>query len=169
MASTFLVKLQAKRPADLWKNDIVIVAFLWVFQNCYFCTTRVLWMASSKKCFTPQILLVFYPKMVKLPPFIKKSFNQSLKEQLVMRITKIWALISGLVNLVSLFKINLVFPYRRETSLSRFVIVLRNKINFYFEMNNLPNLYSWAYLCYCSRICKQFSRLSNQTLHVFIY
>ena len=51
--------------------------------------------------------------MVKLPP--------------VMRITKIWALISGLVNLVSLIKTNLVFCYKKETSLSRFVIVLCNK------------------------------------------
>ena len=116
-----------------WKNHMVMVAFLWVFQNSYFC--RSPWMAPSKKCFTPQTLFVFYPKMVTLPPIVKKSFNQSLENQLVVRITKIWALLPSSVNLVPLFKIKLVHRYKKETSLSRFVIVLRNKMrSFCFEI-----------------------------------
>ena len=59
---------------------------------------------ASKKCISPQTLFVLYVKTVKLQPITKKSFHQSLEEQLVVRITKIWALFPSLVILCPCIK-----------------------------------------------------------------
>ena len=85
-------------------------------------------MAASKKHISSQTFFVFYIKMVKLPPITKKSFHRSLEEQSVMRITKIWALFPGLVNLVPLFKKQLVQLYKKKTLLLALVHLLLNKV-----------------------------------------
>ena len=118
--------------------------------------------------------------MVKLPPSITKPFNQNLKEQLAMRITKIWDLFLGLVNLVSLFQITIVYRNKNKASLSRlvnFLSLIKLAKTSVSKLNNFSNLHSIVHLCYCSRICnlcsivnlcycsrirKQFLRLFNQ-------